>query len=321
MSMSWFTDYVTILQMDITYARAGGGENYVDSGSSYSGSSSGGSSYHGGYSSGSFSILGLIILIVIFIVARKMRSALAAKFPQKLGNQALQDTSGGLAALKQKDPSFDEQNFKDKANTAFFKIQLAWEKKDMDIARPFITDAILQRYTVQLQQLKEKHLTNKMENMAVGAMTIADISSDDRFDKITVKIDASAADYTIDDSTGKIVKGSQTPSHFDEYWTFIRSKTAKTDSTKSLKDNKCPNCGAALEVSATGKCNYCSSILTSGEYDWVLSEITQSGEWEKHSVSRMLGGGGNIGGAIENAVGGAIVTGIMQGLLGGRRRR
>jgi len=41
----------------------------------------------------------------------------------------------------------------------------------------------------------------------------------------------------------------------------------------------CPNCGANLELSDSGKCQYCDAVVTSGEYDWVLSEITQSIEW------------------------------------------
>lgn len=230
------------------------------------------------------------------------------------------DFSGGIAALKQKDPSFDEQNFKDKAVTAFQKVQYAWEKKDMEIARAFVTDSIMQRYTVQLQQLKDKHWTNKMENVAVGSTSIADVSQDEKFDKITVQIEASAADYTLDDMTGKIVKGSQTPTHFTEYWTFLRSKSAHTDANKSLKDSKCPSCGASLEVSATGKCNYCGSIVSSGEYDWVLSEITQKGDWDRKHMGQMFQGGAggpDIGQAVGNAVAGAIIG----GLLGGFRRR
>ena len=35
----------------------------------------------------------------------------------------------------------------------------------------------------------------------------------------------------------------------------------------------CPNCGAPTQVTIAGKCDYCGSIITTGEHDWVLSGL------------------------------------------------
>lgn len=307
---------LSLVTASAVFARAGGGEDYV---SSDSGSSAGGSSYSG--SSGFYYGGGSPIIVIIVLIGYAVFKHYSKKAQGGIlgtGAPAV-DFSVAIAAIKQKDPSFDEQNFKDKANTTFYKIQYAWEKKDMDIARAFVTDSIMQRYSVQLQGLKDKHQTNKMENMTVGSTVIAAVSGDEKFDKITVRFEASAADYTVDDATGNLVKGSKTPSHFTEYWTFLRSKAAHTDATKSLKDNKCPNCGAALEVNATGKCNYCGSVLTSGEYDWVLSEITQKGDFERaNGGQNPLSGGGDVGKVVGNVVTGMVISGILSSL---RKRR
>ena len=37
--------------------------------------------------------------------------------------------------------------------------------------------------------------------------------------------------------------------------------------------NNCPNCGAPTEITSSGKCEYCKSIITTGDHDWVLSDI------------------------------------------------
>lgn len=309
-------------------ARAGGGEEFIDVGGGGSNNSGGGSFYY--YGSGNpifFIIAAVIIIVIISAVRKKFTQHAGAGLQQVLagsgavsGTVVLPDISAGLAALKQKDANFDEQSFKDKANTAFFKVQYAWQKKDMEVARAFVSDSIMERYTVQLQGLKDKHWTNHMDNVAVGSMEIAKVNQDEKFDKITVRISASAADYTTDDATGKVVKGSQTSSHFTEYWTFIRSKSAHTDKEKSLKNEKCPSCGAALQVSATGKCNYCSSVVTSGEYDWVLSEITQQGDFERMNLGSP-GQGGAIGANVEKTLTNAVAGAVIAGLLGGFRRR
>jgi len=76
-------------------------------------------------------------------------------------------------------------------------------------------------------------------------------------------------------SENQLIRGSKDIHGFTEHWTFLRTIGVKTNADKQLKDNKCPNCGAALQVNATGKCDYCGAVVTSGQYDWVLSEIRQ----------------------------------------------
>ena len=44
-------------------------------------------------------------------------------------------------------------------------------------------------------------------------------------------------------------------------------------------DAVCPNCAAELNITMAGECEYCGSKLTSGDFDWVLSEIQQDEEY------------------------------------------
>ena len=51
----------------------------------------------------------------------------------------------------------------------------------------------------------------------------------------------------------------------------------------------CPNCGGDLsaDMGDMCKCPYCGSITNSGEYDWVLSKITQADDYfinERHNI-------------------------------------
>ncbi|HHZ05450.1 MAG TPA: hypothetical protein GX401_01475 [Clostridiales bacterium] len=38
-------------------------------------------------------------------------------------------------------------------------------------------------------------------------------------------------------------------------------------------ERECPHCGAPLQITSSGKCEYCGSIVTTGEFDWVLSDL------------------------------------------------
>lgn len=181
----------------------------------------------------------------------------------------------GLLQIKTSDPQFNEQVFKDKAQAAFYKLQEGWERQDINIMRPYLTDSVLQRFTNQLGDYKARGEKNVLENVVIGQITIVDVRNDSNYNYITVKIDASARDYTVN-SQGQMISGSKDIKGFTETWTFLRTVGTQSDPNKQLKDNKCPNCGAVLQVNATGKCEYCGAVVTSGQFDWVVSEIGQN---------------------------------------------
>ena len=60
--------------------------------------------------------------------------------------------------------------------------------------------------------------------------------------------------------------------------TLVKFPTEKTegDGTKDEKKTKttnCPNCGAPTEITSTGRCPYCHSVITTKQYDWVLDNL------------------------------------------------
>lgn len=197
-----------------------------------------------------------------------------------------QMTAASLSDLKSRDPNFSEQQFEDLASTAFFKIQEAWATKDMAVARAFASPALFQRFETQLGQLRQKGWTNKIENLVIGSIDVAEAVHDGGFDYVTARINAAAADYTVDDKTGAIVGGTRNQRQFSEYWTFLRSDQVKTVAGKTeLTTQKCPNCGAPIAMNALGKCDYCASDIVSGKFSWVLSEVVQASVWRPRAQS------------------------------------
>src|SRR5207248_10068496 len=110
---------------------------------------------------------------------------------------------------------------------------------------------------------------------SVNAQTARDFATG------TVRIDASAADYEVDDTTSnKVIYGSHQNQTFTEYWTFIRSGSARTKAGEGPEVTQCPNCGAPLSINESGVCSYCKATVTSGQFGWVLDNITQASEWQ-----------------------------------------
>ena len=44
--------------------------------------------------------------------------------------------------------------------------------------------------------------------------------------------------------------------------------------TSIVFSSNCPNCGAPLEISSSGVCEYCGSVVTTGQYSWVLTDFS-----------------------------------------------
>jgi len=287
---------IGIMVGQMVFARAGGGDNYVPGGGSSGGEYGGGGGGDGGLFALLFALifsnlpaplkfLLLVILIALFVYGarkgkvRKGLASLGTNLPSTYppSNQIAPNFAGQIAELKNRDPNFSEQQFEDLASTAFSKIQTAWSKRDMSIAQAFVSPTLLQRFQAQLNQLKSQGKINKIENLAVGKVEIVEAVQDGGFDYITVRIDASASDYYVDEKSGKILSGTKELKPFTEFWTFLRSGEVKTPAGKpELVSRHCPNCGAPMQVNAIGKCEYCGSELSSGHFSWVLSEISQA---------------------------------------------
>jgi len=136
---------------------------------------------------------------------------------------ATNDLAAGLGYLRQMDPSFDEQRFKDQCLDNFFKVQGAFANRDMSVIRSLFTEemfGILQSDAGDLKQLKR---INRLENIAVRTVDLTEVWQEAGKDFITVRVYANLLDYTVDEGSGQVISGSKTePVKFEEYWTFTR---------------------------------------------------------------------------------------------------
>ena len=133
------------------------------------------------------------------------------------------DLDAGLAHIRQMDPSFDEHRFNDTAMDSFFKIQGAWMNRDLSPVSGLLTDEMKRIFQGDMDRLLRDRQTNRLENIAVRNVEVAELWQESGQDYITASIYANLLDYTTDDLTGAVVSGSKTePVKFEEYWTFTR---------------------------------------------------------------------------------------------------
>lgn len=282
----------------LAFARAGGGQGFSGGGGFGGGGYSGGG-YGGGFGGGGFLLPfflfgggggGFIFFIFILFALYQAYRRMSIGHPVQASNwgpayapmaQARSTLTDDLAALQAKDPNFNQQMFLDRAQAAFFILQKAWMDRNLEPARVYMSDGIYRRWKTQVDAMIAAHKRNIMDDLVIGGAQVVKVQTDPNFDSITVRIDASAADYEVDDTTSnKVIYGSRRSQPFTEYWTFIRSGAARTKAGEGAEVTQCPNCGAPLSINESGVCSYCKATVTSGQFGWVLDNITQASEWQ-----------------------------------------
>ena len=297
---------VLLLNLNVTFADVGSFDRY-DSGSSSSdwgssssdwGSSSSswdydGGSSSGGYYGGTFINFGSpeFIIIAIIVIAAIIFIKKYAK--KKNGNDNNQFNYQNIMPvyttsvhdvpqsheqaekIKAIDPLFSEEEFLSWTKDLYVKMQHEWTERKWEGMRPLETEKLFEQHNAQIQEYIRNKTINVVERIAVNYATIYSFRQTEDKDIVDVALKATKRDYIIDEKTGNVVQGNKNQDRITVYkMTFERTKGKLTAKGKENLDAKnCPNCGAPLKFTSSGKCEYCGSIVSTGVHDWVLSDL------------------------------------------------
>jgi uncharacterized tellurite resistance protein B-like protein len=283
---------------DESFGRAGGGGGYSGGGGggfSGGGSFGGGSFHYGGGGGGSevppwMAIVIILGFIVFNIVANSRRNSETSAGGEDYGAGERRidpdEQRRAVAELRRMDPAFDPIHFGERFKSAFLQIQGAWSGQQLEPVRRFVSDGIFERFTLQIAEQRALGYRDHMEQIRITRVVIAAFATTHLFDVLTVQVAASAFDYRESLATGKYLSGERSRQSFVEYWSFIRRSGVQSGvATSGLIEGNCPNCGAGIQLNQHGGCASCGALLRSGDYDWVLAEITQSCEWRPRSAA------------------------------------
>jgi predicted lipid-binding transport protein (Tim44 family) len=157
----------------------------------------------------------------------------------------------------------------------FLSIYDAWSRQEWQDVRHLISDRLFESNQFWIDEYKRENLVNRLERIQILQMDLARIDLDKFYESFTVRVFASCLDY-VETQDGKLIGGNKnSPRKFSEYWTFIR-RTGVEKPESEYDVHNCPNCGSAADkMGQAGDCGYCGAKVSTGEYFWVLTTITQ----------------------------------------------
>ncbi len=266
-----------------------GGSSSWSSGSSWDSSSSWDSGSSSSYSSNDYSgdedlsfgeiVLVTILLIIIVAIISGIESKRAPKHQNRTSltvKEVLYKREESVEEkIKQVDPMFNKEEFIANAKSLFIKLQQAWTARDWSVIRVFETNELFEQHKNQLQGYIDNNQINVMDRICVNYATLTDFRQEGDKDIITVRLNSRMADYIIDATTKEVIRGDKYTERVNTYvLTFIRKKGLQTkEGTEKINTTNCPNCGAPTQITSAGKCEYCGSVITTGEHSWVLSNL------------------------------------------------
>ena len=225
----------------------------------------------------------LVILIMLVLIKRhkaKKQSTdttyINRNVNQQAENEFTFDNSAMVAAQIQAiDPAFSADKFNGFAREVFMKIQEAWTTKDWKTIRPFESETLFNQHKQQLDEYIRLKKTNVVEKIAIKHCSLNSFQQDGDKEVLRVYLNAAMRDYVIDDETKQVLESDPNRDWYMKYeMVFNRKAGVKTDPGKKGNTiTNCPNCGAPTEITSSGQCAYCGSVITNGEHDWVLTDI------------------------------------------------
>jgi uncharacterized membrane protein YebE (DUF533 family) len=294
---------VLLLDAALAAARPGGGQNY-------SGGGGGGSGDSGAiwfviemgiylldlcihYPAVGLPIVGaLIIGGVIYHYSNANHTTNAAV--RDLEAAALTGAARDLRVLADRDPNINEPVFLQDVSKTVLAVQQAWCAGDMRPARRLLSDGVYNRFAALLAMNRAQGFRNQMTESTIETPVIAAVERDSFFDTVHVRVAGRTRDTDVPldatpEQAQKILKKAKLERYF-EVWSFLRRPGAQTKAGQSIIEGRCPNCGADQPVADVVECPFCHALVNSGEFGWVLAEITQASEWRPASVGSGIEG-------------------------------
>jgi len=178
--------------------------------------------------------------------------------------------------IKQGDPNFSASDFITFTKQVYIDIENAWCKRDLTPVRPVMHENLYNTTCKQVQSKIDQGVVYHYESIAIDTAYLTSYERDSQFEYVTAYLTSRMIDYQVDEKTGKIIRGDKTTRWVQKYkMKFVRSLGVQTKTeTGAMNGHNCPNCGAPLEISSSGVCEYCGSVVTTGQYTWVLTDFS-----------------------------------------------
>jgi hypothetical protein len=176
----------------------------------------------------------------------------------------------GLGAIGHDDPGFRAGRLTGWATSAGELIWQSMVRGDPAPVRTFMSSGLFSNHCALLELRATAEVACQGSWQATSA-AVVEATRTPLYEQVRVRLRCDGWCWERHAGTGLTLRGGPEAATWSEDLTFGRLAGARTPGFGGLPDGRCPSCGAALELDPAGACRYCHSVVTAGQYDWVLT--------------------------------------------------
>ncbi|MFA7146515.1 MAG: TIM44-like domain-containing protein [Candidatus Riflebacteria bacterium] len=191
----------------------------------------------------------------------------------------------GYKKYKIKDPSFNVQHIEDKVSVMFWRKITSEKLGDISFLKKIAQNKFCDREEALYKISKNDRVFHT--RCGVGSISLLGVGNFGAEDKAFAEVvwsgiptlpPKSAGTSSAKTTVKNYYSGNRTPINHTQIFVLTRKADARTSPDGSLNSAHCPNCGAPESKSSANECNYCGTVMNSGEKDWVLEDVVSSSD-------------------------------------------
>lgn len=220
-----------------------------------------------------FSPLLFLISLYIYSALENRKRLVVYKGIKKDSDIKIDDEEEEIK-IKKKDPDFSKEIFLLWAEEIYIKTQTALSDKEVKSIRIYQTPNLVKKCKKQIQVFINNNTTNVIEQISIKNSILLNFYEQGHNEVLSVRLKVKQIDYLIQDESGQVLSGSKLKErNIKCFMTFMRLKGTKTTNIKSNNKINCPSCGGPNNLTISGSCKYCNSMIKLNQTDWLLEDI------------------------------------------------
>jgi predicted lipid-binding transport protein (Tim44 family) len=147
--------------------------------------------------------------------------------PAQVADKARQTTCL-LDVLARRDGLFNRSALHGCVTATFTQVQRSWQERDYAAVDDLLLPSLRARHEAMLQAMRRQQLVNRLDGLAIHRLEFVHVSCPEQVDRheVTALITFGAHSFLANDTSGALVRGTQAPRQFQEFWVFRRQGEA-----------------------------------------------------------------------------------------------
>ena len=224
-----------------------------------------------------FIVLGLAVIIVILLSAKREKKAENAPKPVALPVSSIVPKNYNeiiSVQIRKHDPDFSSVKFCDWCKNVYIRTMTSISEQQLQDIRLLAEKDYYRKLQDEQRDMLSLGNVNIFRNIIINRAYLQHLRQYNNQEFLTVYICGEMQCYMADAAARKPLPGYVTDQQpFKTLVTFVRSMKGQTTIVNGLQAMCCQCCGAPSESIDELKCSYCGSELIAGEDQWQLCSL------------------------------------------------